>query len=105
MGRSLVLSLCLQLCLALVGPSPTAAASPNGERLTRAEATTEAREALRETYRKRWTSGRDRRLHCAATSDDAFLCPARWTYRGRAFRRKVLVVDAGGSVSVSIFAR
>ena len=95
---------CTLLLLALVGASVAASAARSDEEsLTKAQAVTEAREALKATYGKKWTRGRDKRLRCERTDDEAFRCPARWKYRGRSFRRTVLVVDRDGTVSVSIF--
>jgi hypothetical protein len=73
-------------------------------RLTKPAAVDEARKALRQTYGKRWTHGRQKRLGCRATSDDAFRCRASWKYSGEFLKRTLLVVDRGESISVSIFS-
>src|SRR5215217_5941461 len=80
------------------------AATSAAARLTKAVAVDEARKALRQTYGKRWTRGHQKRLGCQATPDDAFRCRASWKYRGERFKRTLVVVDRGGSISVSIFS-
>ena len=104
LGRFPLYAGLLCLALALVGPAVGAsAAHRDDEPLTKERATAETRKALKAEYGEKWTHGRHRRVRCEASEDNVFRCSARWRYRGREFRRTVLVIDRNGSLSVSIF--
>jgi hypothetical protein len=77
-------------------PSPTPTPEPTPSlKLTRGEAISEARKALRRRYRS-FRRGRARRITVLTTANPArHRCRARWTYRSRRYQAIVIVTKLG----------